>query len=75
MILPDKHISLGNSLLGGASVMLRKLRYPRTVSRLWHNVRTVKEIGSFQRFALILDFLFALGLIELKQGMLQRRII
>lgn len=74
MILPNKHMSLNHSLIGVGGILIKKLSRPKTISRLWNKTRAIKEVGSFQRFVLTLDFLFALGLIEFKQGMIQRRI-
>jgi hypothetical protein len=71
MILPTKHLTPAQSLLGVSSRMLARLRDPRTVNQLWEESRSDLTIGSFDRFVLALDLLFLLGAIELQGGMLR----
>ncbi len=61
MILPNKHLSGSESLVGIGALLLAHLEKPTTVSALWSKVREKPEIGSFERFALSLDFLFTIG--------------
>ena len=75
MILPTKHISLNQSLIGLGALLLKKLDRPRTVSGLWRKVRLIPEVGTFQRFVISLDFLYALGLIQFRNGLLNRRAV
>ena len=72
MILPTKHISVRYSLLGVGSLLLQDLERPRTVSALWERVRKVPEVGTFERFSLALDFLYAIGVVEFDGNLLQR---
>lgn len=72
MILPTKHISTSRSLLGVGATVLKNLQGAQTVSRLWEHVRTEPEVRNFERFVLALDLLFALGAIELHEGLLRR---
>ncbi len=72
MILPSKHISQEQSLLGVGAVVLREIRYARTVSSLWESVRTRPPVGTFQRFILALDLLYMAGLLELREGLVDR---
>ena len=72
MILPTKHLELNDSLLGGGSVVLSHLNRALTISALWEKVRRESDIGNFQRYTLILDFLFAIGAIEISEGMIRR---
>ena len=71
MILPDKNISLSNSLIGTGSEILVELTVPQTVSSLWEKTRNEK-INTFEKFVLTLDLLYTFGLIELKDGMINR---
>ena len=64
MILPTKHITPQNSLLGISAVILSKITAPQTVTSLWEKTRKIPEIASFERFSLALSFLFTVGLIE-----------
>jgi hypothetical protein len=72
MILPTKHISTPQSILGAGSVVLEHLRFPCTATGLWDQVRELPEIGAYWRFILILDFLFAIGALELSDGLIVR---
>jgi hypothetical protein len=74
MILPTKHISAQNSILGAGAVLLQCLEAPRTVTGLWESVREAPEIGFYWRFILALDLLFAIGAVELADGLLVRSI-
>lgn len=71
MILPDKNISLSNSLIGTGSEILIELTVPQTVSSLWEKTRNEK-INTFEKFVLTLDLLYTFGLIEFKDGMINR---
>jgi len=72
MILPTKHIKLSNCLLGVGSVLLGCLNGEETVSSLWGKARSFPEIKTFERFTLGLDFLYALGVIDFKNGLLRK---
>ncbi len=72
MILPDKTIKLKYSFLGAGSRILIELERPQTVSSLWEKVRNFDEIKTFDRYLLILDFLYILGLIDFKEGLLKK---
>jgi hypothetical protein len=72
LILPSKHLRLDQSLLAGAASVLVTLRSPLTVSAVWERVRDSEAITTFDRFALSLDLLFALGLVSLDAGRLRR---
>lgn len=72
MILPTKHIRPHRSLLGIGGVLLTELNRPRTVTALWERARETNEVDSFQRFALALDLLHALGTVQMENGFLRR---
>jgi hypothetical protein len=72
MISPTKHISVQNSLLGAGAVVLRNLSSPQPPTALWERVRRWPEIKVFERFVLTLDFLFAIGAVELEDGLIVR---
>lgn len=74
MILPTKHLPPRRSLLGVGGLLVQQLERPRTVTSLWDAVRLIPEIGSFDRFILALDFLFAIGAISLSDGLLSREL-
>jgi hypothetical protein len=72
MILPTKHISTRNSLLGVSATILEHLNYPVTVTSLWDSVAKLPEIATFERFILALDLLYMIGAIEMREGLLCR---
>ncbi len=72
MILPTKHISIRYSLLGVGTLLLKRLERPHTVTALWEKVRQTREIGTFERFTLTLDFLYAIGAIQFDGDLLWR---
>lgn len=72
IILPTKHISVSHSLIGIGALLIGHLERPQTVTRLWEKARNAPEVGSFERFSLALDLLYALGAIELHDDLLGR---
>ena len=72
MILPSKHISEEQALIGVGAVVLRHLERPQTVTSLWDKVRDDRAVGNFERFVLALDLLHITGVINLTQGMIRR---
>lgn len=72
MILPTRHLTPEQSLLGVAAVVLSELHQtPRTVNELWEISRGNKYVGTFDRFVLALDLLFLMGCVDLAAGMLK----
>jgi hypothetical protein len=72
MILPTKHISVRNSLLGVGAIIIEHLDRPRTVASLWSDLSVIPEVATFERFVLVLDLLFIIGAIELQEGLLYK---
>lgn len=72
MILPTKHISSDNSLLGVGATILQNLRREQTSVRLWEQVRAMPNIGNYERFILALDLLYALDAISLEEGLIKK---
>jgi len=72
MIIPTKHLSLQNSLLGIGAELLKRINGSRTVTSLWGEMRFLPEIKTFERFTLGLDFLHTLGAIDFEDGLLRR---
>ncbi len=72
MILPSKHISLDYSLLGIGGVLLMRLEQPQTISSLWEGSRAEPGVATFERFALALSLLYALGAVNWRDGLLVR---
>ena len=72
MILPTKHISARHSILGAGAAILRHLDSPQTLTGVWEQVRALPEIGVYCRFILGVDFLYAIGTIDLADGLIVR---
>ena len=72
MILPTKHLKLSNSLLSTGAILLKQIDNTQTVSTLWDNARNLPEIPTFEKFTLGLDFLYMLGLIDFRDGLIKR---
>ena len=74
MILPSKNISINNSLLGIGGCILVSFASTNaaTVTELWENVKKVNPHISFPNFQLALDFLFSIGAISLKNGLIYK---
>ena len=72
MILPSKHISEEQALIGVGAILLVELRKPHTVTGLWEKVRTNNSVGTFERFVLALDMLYITGVIRLSEGLIMR---
>lgn len=77
MILPAKHLKQDRALLGLGGQLLQLLADGYTVSELWERVRAsrVKQGTpiSFDWFLLGLTFLYAIGAVELRHGVLTVR--
>jgi hypothetical protein len=80
MILPTKRISIESSLLGVGADVLSLLNQPKSVSRVWEELKTVRallndkgERLTFEWFVLALDLLFLADAIFLQEGVLMRR--
>lgn len=72
MILPNKHLSTRNSIIGIGGIILGLLHTPQTVTRLWEICSRFDEIGTFDRFTLALDFLFSIGAVDFSDENLLR---
>lgn len=78
MILPTKGVDPSKALLSIGAGILRGLDEPKTVSRLWGDLR--KENAetlqiTFDWFVLALDLLYALGVVEYVAGRVVRRTV
>jgi hypothetical protein len=72
MILPSKHISEEQALLGVGAVLLGEIKEPQTVTSLWEKVKSNQAVGTFERFVLALDMLHITGVVKLSSGMIVR---
>ncbi|MCK4618734.1 MAG: hypothetical protein KAT52_02190 [Desulfobacterales bacterium] len=72
MILPSKHISEEQSLIGLGALLLKEVNRPQTVTSLWEKVREHSAVGTYERFVLALDMLHITGVLTFSQGMIVR---
>lgn len=72
MILPTKHISQDEALLGVGATVLMHLQQPMTVSGLWERLRSEPNVGTFERFVLAANLLHMIGAIDMKSGLIVR---
>jgi len=78
MILPTKRLGEDRALLVVGGEVLRLLDEPKTISRLWDELKSVRcnrsdaSTITFDWFVLALDLLFALGAVDLERGRLRR---
>ena len=78
MILPTKRLSEDRALLAVGGEVLRLLTEPKTVSRLWTELKDLRAARphstpiTFDWFVLALDLLYAMGAVELERGRLSR---
>lgn len=75
MILPTKGVTPHRSLVSVGADVLALLTEPKTVSRLWHEMKVANERTleiTFDWFVLALDFLFMTGAIQHSQGRVRR---
>lgn len=74
MILPNKNIGLSDSLLGLGASILNDFEMNQTLSSLWERVKNSKDEINFEKFVLVIDFLFMLDLIQLtSEGILIKK--
>lgn len=70
MILPDKHISFAESLIGLGSFILNNLTAPKTIDTLWYEFKKAQGMEypafhSFDNLVLSVNLLYALRMIEM----------
>ncbi len=79
MILPNKHLSQSQSLIGVGAEILVQLDEPRAISELWDRVRQARSLMpgvvplSFDWFVLALTFLYAVHGVTTERGVIATR--
>ena len=68
MILPNKYIQEDEALIGQGIVVLKQLKMRSSLSSLWDRLKRKHNFDNFERFVLILDMLFILGLIDFENN-------
>jgi|CXWL01.1.fsa_nt_gi hypothetical protein len=75
MILPNKYLREDEALIGFGLIVLKHLQVERSLSDLWEEVKNIESSGNYERFILVLDMLYLLGLIEYKKKMIKRVVV
>ncbi len=73
MILPSKYVQEKESLLGLGATVLRFLNKDMPLSELWECTKDNLDFINFERFILVLDLLFVMGLVVV-DGQLVKRV-
>ncbi len=78
MILPTKRLGIERAMLTIGAEILGLLTEPKTISRLWDELRRVTNersstrIVNYDWFVLTLDLLYMLGALEMDHGRIRR---
>ena len=72
MIMPNKNITLRYSMLYCGALILSELKDMDTVSSLREKTKKLEPLSSYEKFTLALDFLFVIGAIALRDGLIVR---
>jgi hypothetical protein len=77
MIVPTKHLPIERSLLGVGADILSILDRPKTISRLWADLKTLRGQSAhripFDWFVLSISMLFSIEAIDINRGRLEKR--
>lgn len=71
MLVPDNHITISESILAFGGYLTQKLQKPMTLDKLWlifakdYQDKKYKTNQSFDSMLLALDFLYAIGVVEI----------
>jgi hypothetical protein len=78
IILPTKHSSYDRSLLVLGAKVIQTLSEPKTVSRIWDEIRNdnsrERNYLTYEWFILSLDLLYLLNIIELHRGLISKKV-
>lgn len=80
MILPTKHLPQERALLAVGAEVLRLLNEPKTVSRLWDELKKarvsqpVSSALTYDWFVLALDLLFTVKAIDIERGRIRKAV-
>jgi len=72
MIMPNKNITVRYSLLNCGALILSALKGSDTISSLREKTKNQEALLSYEKFILTLDYLFIIGAITLRDGLIER---
>ena len=70
--MPSKYLKEDEALVGVGALLLQYIDGSPNLSNLWEDVKNNHSVATFERFILALDFLFLLGLIDIKDNNVMR---
>lgn len=72
IILPDKTVRVGFSVIGVGAILLQNMDSVETTSSLWSKVKAHEEVGTFEKFIAALVLLFSSGAILYNNGIIEK---
>ena len=72
MIMPSKYLREDEALIGVGALLLALLDRNKNLSDLWEEAKNISSVGNYERFVLALDFLYLLGLIDVRNNEIER---
>lgn len=78
MIQPTKHIRPDRALIGLGAEVLGALEQPKTMSKLWDEIRSRRSadtpcpVIAYRWFVLALDLLYMIGAVEFQRGLIRK---
>ena len=75
MIMPSKYVREEEAIIGVGNILLQHIKGSINISSLWENVKTNHAVVTFDRFVIALDFLYILGIIDIKQNDIMRVVL
>ena len=72
MIMPNKNITVRYSLLHCGALILVALKDSDTISSLREKTKNQEVLTNYEKFVLTLDYLFAIGVIAFRDGLIVR---
>lgn len=73
MLLPDKYIPVQDTLPFVAKEIYGKIKGDIMPYALWSKLRRDESVSTYERFVYALDFMYALGMIEMSDSGFIRR--
>lgn len=77
MILPTKGVEPDRALIRVGAEVIGLLDEPKTISRIWHELRDARQAEgvktrlTYDWFVLALDLLFVIGVVQFNEGRLK----
>lgn len=71
-LLPNKTLTLANSLLGVGAAIISCMDDRETVTSLWEKSKTSDQINTYEKFIAGLLLLYSIGAIKMENNILKR---